>query len=204
MYIPYKKTAVVEIPKCAARSLRSAISSAFAVTSIGHGTLAQYKKAHPELLRASAVIREPLARLKSAVQHKFEALGPEPNLSEVRAGLLEIKTGLVAAAEKSQKFSDVTFYPQYSFLMCSSPVTLYSMDAIPNLLFDLAIESVDHLKVEGKSKIDLPLEEIIALLGEDFVSSFYGVDFALHKNLSSLASGVMRVDDARGYVYSLR
>jgi hypothetical protein len=197
MYIPYKKAAVVEIPKCASRSLKTVISSVFSVSSAGnHATLTQYKKAHPELSFGYAVIRNPLERLKSAVQHSSYHSYPKKGISEIKYDLAALSRG------DDQRLSNIILYPQYSFLMCSAPVRIYSMAAIPNLLSDLGINLA--APVEGLAEVDLPLEEILAVFGEDFVNNFYSIDFAAYKGLSSCAGGVMEVDDARDYFYSLR
>jgi hypothetical protein len=197
MYIPSKNVALVEVPKCASRSLTSAVSSSFPTLSIGnHATLAQYKSAFPELCRGFAVIRDPLERLKSAAQYLILGRGSRDSLSILKTGLDK------SLGSKRPGSPYILLYPQYSFLVCHAPVRLYTMGSIVKLLRDLGIESQPPF--ENKSHINLPAEDVASAFGEDFIREFYAIDFALHNHLVSCEGGVMDVDDAKDYLCSLR
>jgi len=197
VYIPSQKVALVEVPKCASRSLKSAVSSSFPIFSIGdHATLSQYKAAFPQLHLGCAVIREPMERLKSAAQYIVSDRNFKKNLLDLRSDL----DGSLRV--NRPELLNLLLYPQYSFLVCHAPVRLYTIEALPDLLQDLGVNF--QAPVENKARATLSVEEVSAAFGEEFIKSFYAIDFALYDHLTSCQRGVMDVDDAKDYFHSLR
>lgn len=197
MYIPYKKLAVVEIPKCASTTLTSVIPYFLTSHSVAlHATLNQYKEVYPDILSGVALIREPLDRLLSAVQFSIDNGSIDVSVESLRNTINGLKAGTKPSV------GSVVFCPQYSFLMSDVPVRLYHISKINLLLSDLGI--FDAAPRLGASKPNPAAEICISGLGESFLRSFYSIDFALYKDIVSSEGGFLELKNPREYFYSIR
>jgi hypothetical protein len=196
VYIAATKIAVVEVPKCASTSLISAISSCRSVSDFGeHFTLRQHQQKNPELELGTALVREPLDRLRSGVEFCM-ALRSNVTVSDVKAELMR------SLREGRPSQASVVLYPQYSFLLCDVPARLYRLENIALLTGSLGVASPPPIK--NKTKKILRPEQVVTAFGEDFVREFYALDFALYDSLCSIERGVVEVQSAETYIYSLR
>ena len=196
MYIPSKRTAVVEVPKCASTSLISAIGRCYSVSDAGeHFTLRQHQQKQPDVAVGVALIREPLDRLRSGVEFCM-ASRPNTAVSDVKAELMR------SLREGRPSHASVVLYPQYSFLLCDIPARFYLLENIALLTGSLGVASPPPIKNETK-KILRP-DQVVAAFGEDFVREFYALDFALYDSLCSIERGVVEVQSAETYIHSLR
>jgi hypothetical protein len=196
VYIPSKRTAVVGVPKCASGSLISAIGRYHSVSDAGeHFTLLQHQQKNPEMELGVALIREPLARLRSGVEFFVQRRGGM-QLSQVRNELMQ------SLLDGRPSQSSVVLYPQYSFLLCDIPARLYRFENIALLTESLGIASPPPIK--NKTKKLLRLDQVMATFGEDFVREFYALDFALYDSLCSTKDGLLEVRSAKEYIFSLR
>jgi hypothetical protein len=196
MYISSKRTAVVEVPKCASSSLISAISPRHNVSDASeHFTLRQHQQKNPDIELGLALIREPLSRLRSGVEFCM-ASRPSVGVADVKAALVHsLHTGLPSSLS-------VVLYPQYSFLLCNLPVKLYLLSNIELLLRDLGVSGPPPIK--NRTRQSLSLDQVLDVFGEGFVREFYALDFALYDSLCSIERGVVEVQSAETYIYSLR
>ena len=196
MYIPSKRTAVVEVPKCASTSLISAIGRCHSVSDAGeHFTLLQHQQKNPEMELGVALIREPLARLRSGVEFCM-ASRPSVGVADVKAALVHsLHTGLPSSLS-------VVLYPQYSFLLCNLPMKLYLLSNIELLLRDLGVSGPPPIK--NRTKQSLSLDQVLDVFGEGFVRELYALDFAIHDSLCSTKDGLLEVRSAKEYIFSLR
>jgi hypothetical protein len=196
MYLASKRTAVVEIPKCASTSLSDVFCSSFDVSGARqHLTLKQHQQKNPELNLGVALIREPLDRLHSAVEFCIARRG----VGGVSAARSELDRS-IRAGRPSQ--TSVVLYPQYSFLLCDVPARLYRLSSIGLLLGGLGVDTPPPKS--NKTKRSLRLDQVIAVFGEDFVRRFYALDFAIYNSLCSTQDGFLEVRSVKDYIFSLR
>jgi hypothetical protein len=196
VYIPSKRTAVVEVPKCASTSLISAIGRCHSVSDAGeHFTLLQHQQKNPEMELGVALIREPLARLRSGVEFCLQMRG-SMQLSEVRNELMQ------SLLDGRPSQASVVLYPQYSFLLCDIPARFYLLENIALLTGSLGVASPPPIK--NKTKKILRPDQAVAAFGEDFVREFYALDFAIYDSLCSTEGGLLEVRSAKEYIFSLR
>jgi len=206
VYIKCKNFAVVEIPKCASRSLYATITSEFEVDNIAaHATLQQYKDTHSGILGGAALVREPTERFRSAVQYLAgvpdSILGDNKNLenegsSRLRGILSELKFS------KGPSFQNIVLYPQYSFLLSDVPVKIYPMQNLHLLLSHLGINRTAYRINTSASS---PLAEFhIDSVGRKYVENFYSIDFALYRDVMLSSDGFLELQNPREYFYSIR
>ena len=206
MYIKCKNFAVVEIPKCASRSLCAAIMSEFEVAHIAnHATLQQYKDTYSGILGGVAAVREPTERFRSAVQYlaglSDSILGDDKNSENVSSSrLCDILSELKFL--KRPSLQNTLLYPQYSFLLSDVPVKIYPVQNLRLLLGHLGINrTADRINASESS----PLAEFhIDSVGHEYVDSFYSIDFALYRDVMLSSDGFLELQNPREYFYSIR
>ena len=197
MYIPDKKVVFVQIPKCASTSMLSAISSRFEVNLLGtHVTMRQYVNRFPEAIRGISVVRNPVDRLVSAVNF---TVGKYYKKSEIHKIKFDIESSL---GERQKPIHLSLFYPQYSFLMSNTPLSLYTLPNASLCLSDLGAEG--KIPCLNRSFNNISKSEVIECFGESFIKDFYLVDHVLYSEVESVGHGFMSIPDATNYFHSAR
>jgi hypothetical protein len=197
MYIASRKTAVVGIPKCASRTLISAVGACYDISEEGeHFTLRQHQQKNPELELGVALIREPLDRLRSGVEYLLATTSRGGSVASVKAELLRTLKG------GRPSHTSVLLYPQCSFLLCNVPAKLYRWSRIDLLTRELGITKAPP--VINRTKKELSVDQVVSVFGDGFVRQFYALDFALYDSLCSTERGVVEVQSSETYIHCLR
>ena len=197
MYIPYINSCIVEIPKCASTSLRHVVYSFFATRTVAvHATLQQHIDGFPSLKTSYALVRDPIDRLKSSVQHRMDRYPGGVSIPQIRQSLLSYGKG------ERPSFDDLLFYPQYSFLMSDFPISLYKIENVSFLLADIGISSPAPVKNASLSTIST--DQLLDGFGESFINEFYCIDFDLYKSVGCGDGWSLHVESAGGHILSLR
>jgi len=197
MYIKYKRTAFVEIPKCASTSVKSILSKFFAAGDDDpHITLRQYKEKYSEIASSFCIIREPVERLNSAIGHSIR-ISNSYNSKDCVENLM----GSLGKFKKPP-LPEIFFYPQYSFLLSDVPLKIYTLESIQNIVYDLGVwgEVPAENSSPPKFKINFSSEDISA----ELIKKLYYIDCLLYNEVMSSPTFTLELENPLEFIMSIR
>lgn len=197
MYIKYKRTAFVEIPKCASTSVKSILSKFFAVGDDNpHITLQQYKERYTDITSSVCIIREPVERLNSAIGHSIRISNSFNSKDFVE--------NLMRSVGKLKKPSppEIFFYPQYSFLMSDVPLKIYTLKSIESLIYDLGLWG--ELPMENSSPPKFNMNFSATDINQELIEELYYIDYCLYNEIMSSPTLTLELENPLKFITAIR
>lgn len=204
VYIPGRCIAFVELPKTASRSFFSAIGSCNLIPNsklpdAPHATFKQYCEKYDGLVKGITVIRDPIAKLISAVNF----LSFQDKFYKNNNSLKLIKSSFEKCLNENKfDISAIWLYPQYSFLLAEKPLDIFTLNSKDLFFRELGINpSLEHT---NSSKKIFSKNEIIDVFGTGFIENVYAIDFKMWDMIKCSKDEVIRVENARDFILSLK